>query len=308
MNISNEERKVFSEIQKRLFYMIPEKWEAIYLYASIIEEPFKKAQGEMFFYYLPKGILKKNYVNVYEIPGLFNIDEETYNDLINKLFLDIKKLRDIAMEKHPILWTSITITIESFQFKIEYNYDDVDMNSEFTPYERHVIWRYKNLKLDFDTLSKKERDIVKRYVNSDFCEKINKDVYSEGIYTHITHNIIDYAKTISLESALAMQKVEEKEVMSYKERLELLKKKNRKLKADMQELDNTNNQILFGIKNDKKNEEDDIDFENEIITTDKMNKKGKSDTSYEDEEVDWDNELLTTEKMVQRKKINKDKK
>ena len=29
---SLEERKVFEEIQKKLFYMIPEKWESIHLY------------------------------------------------------------------------------------------------------------------------------------------------------------------------------------------------------------------------------------------------------------------------------------
>ena len=34
-----EEKKLYSEIQKKLFYIIPEKWESIYLYASIIDEP-----------------------------------------------------------------------------------------------------------------------------------------------------------------------------------------------------------------------------------------------------------------------------
>lgn len=63
MAASIEERNIFAEIQKKLFYMIPEKWDAIYLYASIIEEPFKKPVGEMYFYYLPKGIIKKKFVN-----------------------------------------------------------------------------------------------------------------------------------------------------------------------------------------------------------------------------------------------------
>ncbi len=299
MDISNEERKVFSEIQKRLFYMIPEKWEAIYLYASIIEEPFKKAQGEMFFYYLPKGILKKNYVNVYEIPGLFNIDEETYNDLINKLFLDIKKLRDIAREKHPILWTSITIKIESFQFKIEYNYDDTEINLNFNPYERHLIWKYKNLNLDLDTLSKKDKDIVIEYLNSDFAEKKIKNFYTEGIYTNVTHNIIDYAKTISLETALAIQKGDEKKNSSYRERLEALKNKNKKLKENINDINNTNNQILFGTSNNIK---DDEDFNNEEITTAKMRKEV---VKKEDDDIDWDDELLTTEKMTKRNGFNK---
>ena len=36
MEISNKERVIFDDIQKKLFYMIPEKWDAIYLYASIV--------------------------------------------------------------------------------------------------------------------------------------------------------------------------------------------------------------------------------------------------------------------------------
>jgi len=47
-------------IKKKLFYIIPEKWEKIYLYASVIDLPKQKPVGEMYFYYLPKGIIKKN--------------------------------------------------------------------------------------------------------------------------------------------------------------------------------------------------------------------------------------------------------
>ena len=84
MATSNQEIVIFGEIQKKLFYMIPERWESIYLYASIIEEDLKKPVGEMYFYYVPKGILKRKPVNVYQIPGMFNIDEESYNELIQK--------------------------------------------------------------------------------------------------------------------------------------------------------------------------------------------------------------------------------
>lgn len=36
---SAEEKQIYSEIQKRLFYIIPEKWESVYLYASIMDVP-----------------------------------------------------------------------------------------------------------------------------------------------------------------------------------------------------------------------------------------------------------------------------
>ena len=45
-------KDLYSEIRKCLFYMIPEKWESLYLYASVIEG--QKETGELYFYYVPK--------------------------------------------------------------------------------------------------------------------------------------------------------------------------------------------------------------------------------------------------------------
>ena len=94
-----EEKLLYSEIQKKLFYIIPEKWESIYLYASVIDVPKQKPVGEMYFYYLPKGIIKKKYVNGYEIPNLFNIDEEQYSKLITDVYNLIKHLKDLHIRK-----------------------------------------------------------------------------------------------------------------------------------------------------------------------------------------------------------------
>ena len=58
-----KEKFLFSELQKKLFYIIPEKWQSIYLYASIIDIGNRKTTGEMFFYYIPKGIIKKKPIN-----------------------------------------------------------------------------------------------------------------------------------------------------------------------------------------------------------------------------------------------------
>lgn len=38
----SEEKALYAQIQKKLFYIIPEKWESIYLYASVIEIPNKR--------------------------------------------------------------------------------------------------------------------------------------------------------------------------------------------------------------------------------------------------------------------------
>ena len=52
-------REIYTEIQKQLFYMIPEKWDKVYLYASVLERPNHLETGEMFFYYVPRGVLKR---------------------------------------------------------------------------------------------------------------------------------------------------------------------------------------------------------------------------------------------------------
>ena len=81
--------------------MIPEKFDRIYLYAAIMDQVRGMPIGEMYFYYFPKGILKKNPVNVYEIPSKFNIEDDTYSKLVNQLYSYIKELRDEVKESRP---------------------------------------------------------------------------------------------------------------------------------------------------------------------------------------------------------------
>jgi hypothetical protein len=85
-----EEKLIYSEIQKKLFYVIPEKWESIYLYTSIIDVPRGRPKGEMYFYYFPKSFIKKKAVNGYEIPSLFDVDEEEY---MQQLYKQLAKMR-----------------------------------------------------------------------------------------------------------------------------------------------------------------------------------------------------------------------
>lgn len=246
MAASIEERNILAEIQKKLFYMIPEKWDAIYLYASIIEEPFKKPVGEMYFYYLPKGILKRKPVNVYQIPGMFNIDEESYNAIIHKLYSDIKRLRDVHRNIKPDLWTNLTITIHNCQFKIEYGYEDLRQNVEFSPYERHIIWRYKYLGIDPELQTREEKSIIDRYLNSTAIqlEKENNDVYLEGVYRQPVHNIIDYEKTLTVEAAIASNSVKQEE--NLKPEKEKKSKKPKKVDNNkVEEKGEYSNQNLF---------------------------------------------------------------
>ena len=50
--------EIASQIQELIYYIIPEKWKNIELYISMPDMGIRK--GEMFFYYLPNSIFKKN--------------------------------------------------------------------------------------------------------------------------------------------------------------------------------------------------------------------------------------------------------
>ena len=241
MKESSRDKVIYSEIQKRLFYIIPEKWDSIYLYTSIIDVPNKKPIGEMYFYYIPKGIIKKKAVNGYEVPNLFNIDEETYSELITSLYNKIKELRDLYIESGRKPWSNITISIENFQFKIEYSFEELQ-KSKYSSYERHVIWRYQYLDEDIETLSRKDRKIVESYQNFIKLNKpLKKEMYIEGVYKLPVKNIIEFEKTLTVEEAIAQSK---SELPKEKKLSSLLKKKNKPTDVIEEERETFNNQIL----------------------------------------------------------------
>lgn len=191
LNHTKRIKEIYEDIQKRLFYMIPEKWEKLYLYSSVIDKQNGEKTGELYFYYIPKGILRKKPVNVYEIPSKFNLDENDYLKLVKILYDRIKLLREeFRKSETSTLWSNITMTIENAKFKVEYNYDDLE-NSTFTSYERHIIWRYEYLGIGEEQVSKKEKEILNRYITGPKLIK-RKENYETGIYIKDIENKIAY--------------------------------------------------------------------------------------------------------------------
>ena len=184
-------KEMYEDIQRRIFYMIPEKWDKMYLYASVSDLIDSRKTGELFFYYIPKGIFKKNPVNVYEIPQKFNLDEKEYLELVNILYEKIVDLRE-EFKKIEVTstWTNLTIKIEGAKFKVEYDYEDLT-KSKFSSYERHIIWRYNNLGIREEQLSKEENQIIEKYLLGEKVVK-RRERYETGIYIKNIKNIVDY--------------------------------------------------------------------------------------------------------------------
>ena len=194
-------REIYAEIQNQLFYLIPEKWSKIYLYASVINKLKNLESGEMFFYYFPKGVLKKNPVNVYEVPSKFNVNEKEYLVMVDKLYDTIKKLRKEFRRNKQELWSNLTIIIENNRFTIKYSYQDL-LGSKYSSYDRHIIWKYEYLDMPIEIVSRKDRKMLENY----YAERENKIIkvreYSEGMYNNRMHNVIKYDKqsaTIEIE-------------------------------------------------------------------------------------------------------------
>lgn len=182
-------KEKYEQIQNYILKLIPEKWEEIHLYASVYPKAKNNQSGELFFYYLPKGLLKKRPINVYEVPKRFNINEIQYLKIVEELYKCIKTLRQDFEDTEQELWTNLTISIANCKFKIEYNYDELP-STDKDIYVRNVIWMYKNLKVGGD--NKEERKILDEYFTDSQNPKVQ--TYETGFYMKNENNTIGFDK------------------------------------------------------------------------------------------------------------------
>ena len=154
-------KEIYDEIQRKIFYAIPGRWEEIYLYASIIDRLGNVQTGEMYFYFLPKGLLKRKYINVYEIPTKYDIEEDEYMKAVDGLYDEIKHLREECIKAGKKVWSNLTISIKNSRFKIEYNYDNLIGGKE-AYYDHHIYWRNKYLQIE--PQGKKEKQAIDKHL------------------------------------------------------------------------------------------------------------------------------------------------
>ena len=179
LNNSKRIKEIYEEIQRKIFFVIPEKWDELYLYASIIDRLGNVQTGEMYFYFMPKGILKRKYINVYEVPSKYDIEEDEYMQAVEDLYNDIKNLREECIKCGQKVWSNITISIKNSRFKIEYNYDNLTGGKEGY-YDHHVYWRQKYLNIE--PQGKKEKIAIENYLANRKPTKNKDQQYDEGIY------------------------------------------------------------------------------------------------------------------------------
>ena len=139
------------------------------------------------------------------------------------------------------IWSNIVISIENYQFKIEFGYENLN-NMPFDSYERHIIWRYQYIDKDIELYPKKDRKIIEKYLEYvRYNGVLKKDMYVEGIYKLPLKNIIDYEKTLTVDEALAQSKAA---TPKEKRKINFMKKKKPEDIIEIEENETFNNQIL----------------------------------------------------------------
>ena len=234
-------KEKYEKIQNYLFDLIPEKWDEIYLYASIIDRQEETLTGEMFFYYIPKGILKKKPINVYEVPKRFNINETEYLKIVDNLYQIIKDLRKDFIDTEQELWTNLTISIANSRFRVEYGYEKISQE-ERASYIRHVIWRYNYLGIGGEL--KDERKVLDEYFSKKLSLEPKKELYQTGLYLKTVNNVVGYDREIEIAKERKKEQ-EEKQALQEKKKEEKKDIKRRKIEEKrMKEQERHKNQIL----------------------------------------------------------------
>ena len=311
--------EIASQIQELIYYIIPEKWKNIELYISMPDSRIRK--GELFFYYLPNSIFKRQYINCYEVPYMFNISEKEYSDIMSKLYNKFMILKE-ELNKNNRQVEEIYVHITKTNYMMEIATDNIVLKKKdirrnmlmlYSSYENHIIWRYLNLNILPD--DKKEKNIITRYLNTVFPnlenEKISFDIIDENI-----KSIVDFEKILTVEEAIARSIYENKK----KE-----KKKKEELFDDYNEenLEKNNKKSLFRNifnkfnKNVEENEGYELEIEKEKFLD--INKQDEDLENYilednsglwDEEHVEWIDDidsLYDSIKEKNEKKVKKDK-
>lgn len=146
--------EIYGKIAEVLNDTIPEDWNKIYMYGEILDD----VQKSHFYYYPADG---SEPVYSHDIPEIFDIDEDDYDEQLDELLDTLTELRLEFKNNGQELWTNLTFILESDgKFNIEYDYTDL---SETSPREQFIIWKYKYLGImPKDEIDKK---IIEDYKN-----------------------------------------------------------------------------------------------------------------------------------------------
>lgn len=147
--------EIYIKIANTIDETIPEKWDKVFMYGEILEDVQKA-----FFYYYPTG--SKEPVYSHDIPEIFDISEDEYDELLLQLIDNITELQNELKNNGQEPWTNLTFILESNgKFKFEYDYTDL---LEVDDIAHHAVWEYKYLGIIPE--NEYRRKFVEEYIKS----------------------------------------------------------------------------------------------------------------------------------------------
>ena len=316
--------EIASQIQELIYYIIPEKWKNIELYISMPDIGIRK--GEMFFYYLPNSIFKRQYINCYEVPYMFNISEKEYSDIMSKLYNKFMILKE-ELNKNNRNVEEIYVHITKDKYVMEIATDDIILKKNdirknmlmlYSSYENHIIWRYINLNILPD--EKRDKEIIRKYLNSGYYN-LEKELIEFEVINQNIKSIIDFEKVLTVEEAIARSIYEKKA----KDNIKKVKNEEELFKNDDEKnIGKNNNKSLFKnifnkLNKDIVKEEDiDKDIENNNYKDEKefldINKQDEDLENYileensglwDEEQVEWVDDIDSLDNKFKDKKTTK---
>lgn len=320
--------EIASQIQELIYYIIPEKWKNIELYISMPDMGIRK--GEMFFYYLPNSIFKRQYINCYEVPYMFNISEKEYSDIMSKLYNKFMILKE-ELNKNNRNVEEIYVHITKDKYVMEIATDDIILKKKdirknmlmlYSSYENHIIWRYINLNILPD--EKRDKEIIRKYLNSEYST-LEKELIEFEVINQNIKSIIDFEKVLTVEEAIARSIYEKKA----KDNIKKVKNEEELFKNDDEKIIGKNNKkglfknIFNKLNKDIVKEEIDIDknIENNNYKEEKefldINKQDEDLENYileensglwDEEQVEWVDDIDSLDDSIKEKNEKKVKK
>ena len=319
--------EIASQIQELIYYIIPEKWKNIELYISMPDIGIRK--GEMFFYYLPNSIFKRQYINCYEVPYMFNISEKEYSDIMSKLYNKFMILKE-ELNKNNRNVEEIYVHITKDKYVMEIATDDIILKKNdirknmlmlYSSYENHIIWRYINLNILPD--EKRDKEIIRKYLNSEYYT-LEKELIEFEVINQNIKSIIDFEKVLTVEEAIARSIYEKKA----KDNIKKVKNEEELFKNDDEKnIGKNNNKSLFKnifnkLNKDIVKEEDiDKDIGNNNYKEEKefldINKQDEDLENYileensglwDEEKVEWVDDIDSLDDSIKEKNEKKVKK
>lgn len=316
--------EIASQIQELIYYIIPEKWKNIELYISMPDIGIRK--GEMFFYYLPNSIFKRQYINCYEVPYMFNISEKEYSDIMSKLYNKFMILKE-ELNKNNRNVEEIYVHITKDKYVMEIATDDIILKKNdirknmlmlYSSYENHIIWRYINLNILPD--ERRDKEIIRKYLNSEYYT-LEKELIEFEVINQNIKSIIDFEKVLTVEEAIARSIYEKKA----KDNIKKVKNEEELFKNDDEKNIGKNNKkglfknIFNKLNKDIVKEEDiDKDIENNNYKEEKefldINKQDEDLENYileensglwDEEQVEWVDDIDSLDNKFKDKKKTK---